>query len=187
MGKVIRLTWQLNLFLPCFGLSALYVLATTWPGPPARHHPTAVHKACPYMVMLPVRWWWAMVKFWTKTRCPPPLFLSSMLFIYSVQLIQVQDLKTFFQLLLFRDRTFASRSTSCLSAASRAPLRPCWLPAAYQGGRLLLLFPPSPPLGALIGGTSGAASTRSTLYQCPQTAVYKKGKFSLKKKNILTF
>ena len=44
---------KFNLLLPWYGI----VLANTRPCPPARHHYTAVHKACFYMVMLPVRWW----------------------------------------------------------------------------------------------------------------------------------
>ena len=44
-------------FAALLGLSALCtVLANTWPCQPARHHSTTVHKACPYMDMLPIRW-----------------------------------------------------------------------------------------------------------------------------------
>ena len=54
--------------LPCFGLSALYLLTNTWPCPPARHHSTAAHKALTYFnSWLSSQW-----------RCvaPCPLFLS---------------------------------------------------------------------------------------------------------------
>ena len=44
MGKVFRLTGELNLLLACFGLSALYFFTPD----PARCCPVA--QACPYMV-----------------------------------------------------------------------------------------------------------------------------------------
>ena len=49
MGKVDRLRNRMNLLLPCFGLWALYLPT---PDPARRHHSTAVHKACPYMVIV---------------------------------------------------------------------------------------------------------------------------------------
>ena len=80
--SVFRLTWQLNLFavLFYFGLSALYLPTNLLAGPTSLHRRT-VQPACPCMVMLPVRRW-KLVQFSTIRRCPPPLFLSSMLFIY---------------------------------------------------------------------------------------------------------
>ena len=44
--------WGFQSWEPSFGLSALYVLANTWPCPPARLHSIAVHKACLYMVIV---------------------------------------------------------------------------------------------------------------------------------------
>ena len=41
----------------CTVKHSMYVLANTWPCPPAQYHSTAVHKACPYMVILLVQWW----------------------------------------------------------------------------------------------------------------------------------
>ena len=44
-AKWIVFVIKLRLLLPCFGLTA-FVLANSWPCPPARHHSTAVHKTC---------------------------------------------------------------------------------------------------------------------------------------------
>ena len=64
-GFKIRARWatpsrhslQPNLLLPFFGTSALYVLATTWPSPPAWHRSTAVQAASPYIAKLQVLQW----------------------------------------------------------------------------------------------------------------------------------
>ena len=59
MGKeVLRPTFKMNLLLSCFSLSALYSTCQHLTMClPARHHSSAVHKACLYIVMLPVRGW----------------------------------------------------------------------------------------------------------------------------------
>ena len=51
MGNII----ELNLLLPCFGHSSLYVLANTLPCPPARYHSTAVYTQNVLTWLLPVR------------------------------------------------------------------------------------------------------------------------------------
>ena len=67
-AKWIVFIIELNFWLPCFWLSALY-LPTHLPRPAG---PASLHRrtqSCPYMVIL--------VQFSTKTCCPPPsLFLS---------------------------------------------------------------------------------------------------------------
>ena len=42
MGKVFRLSWELNLLLSCFGLSALGIYCNRWPSLPAWHLLTMV-------------------------------------------------------------------------------------------------------------------------------------------------
>ena len=44
------------------------LLSNTYPCPPAQHHSTAEHKACPYMVIVG--------SILNKGSLPPPLFLS---------------------------------------------------------------------------------------------------------------
>ena len=44
------------------------LLSNTWPCPPAQHHSTAEHKACPYMVIVG--------SILNEGSLPPPLFLS---------------------------------------------------------------------------------------------------------------
>ena len=71
MGKVDRLRNRVKLWLPCFGLSALYLPSSnTWPCPPARHHSTTVHNACPHMVIV------GSILNKDALASPPPLFLS---------------------------------------------------------------------------------------------------------------
>ena len=54
MGKVFRLTRQLNFCYPVFRSHCIYLPT---PDPARRPGITAAHKAFPYMVMLPARWW----------------------------------------------------------------------------------------------------------------------------------
>ena len=68
MGKMDRLRNRVEPFCcPVFGLSAIYeyVLAATPDSAVGRHHSTAEHETCPYMVI---------VGFSTKTRVLPPFF-----------------------------------------------------------------------------------------------------------------
>ena len=67
MGKVYRLRNRVEPFAALFWALG-NVLANTWPWQPALHHSTAVHKACPYMVIVG--------SILIKTRPAPPLFLS---------------------------------------------------------------------------------------------------------------
>ena len=71
MGKVdcLRTTVyiELNLLLPCFGLTALYLSTPDPARQPIASLYTAVHKACSYMVT---------VGSILKAEVPPPLFLS---------------------------------------------------------------------------------------------------------------
>ena len=70
LHTVQRYSMELNLLLPCSGLSALYTCHYTWPCPPARHHFTAVHKACPNMVIVG--------SILNEEALPPsPLFIST--------------------------------------------------------------------------------------------------------------
>ena len=69
------------------------IFVNTWPCPPAQHHSTAVHKACPYMVMLPgtsVRRW-RVGSILNKDALTPPLFLTRMLFIYGCKYIELDE------------------------------------------------------------------------------------------------
>ena len=65
-------TLEFNLLLSCFGLTALYVLANTWPWPPARHH--FMHRRIQSMSNLSIHghsWFNSQRK-----RVAPPPFLS---------------------------------------------------------------------------------------------------------------
>ena len=77
MGKVFRLTWELNLLLSCFGLTAFCAYNVT--GDPARR---------PGIRQL--RYWDSTVygigklgSTWQKTRRPPPFSHLAVLFIYA--------------------------------------------------------------------------------------------------------
>ena len=73
MGKVngLRNTVELNLLLPCFGLSAMYLPT---PDTARRHHFTAVLISCPYTIYMYGQSY--LVQFSKNMRCPLPLFLS---------------------------------------------------------------------------------------------------------------
>ena len=80
--SVFRLTSQLNLFAVLFWPLGI-VLACLQTCSPARHHSTGVQYSQHVLI-------WScslygggeLVQFSTITHCPPPLFLSGMLFIY---------------------------------------------------------------------------------------------------------
>ena len=72
MGKEFRLTWQLNLLLSCFGLSALYLPTQHDPaaGPASLHAPpytkhVLIWSCCLYGGV-------ELIQFSTKTRFPLP-------------------------------------------------------------------------------------------------------------------
>ena len=51
MGKEEHLCIGVEPFTALFWALGI-ILANTWPCPPARHHSTAIHKACPYIVLV---------------------------------------------------------------------------------------------------------------------------------------
>ena len=67
MSKVDRLRNRVEPFAALFWALGIN-LANTWPCPPARQNSTAVHKACPYMVIVG--------SILSEDALPPPLFLS---------------------------------------------------------------------------------------------------------------
>ena len=52
IGKVNRLRRSWIFCCPVLGFRHCTVLANTWPCPPAQHHCTVVHIACPYLVIV---------------------------------------------------------------------------------------------------------------------------------------
>ena len=81
MLKVDRLHNKVEPFAALFWALGIVYLAPD----PARRHSTAVHKACPSMVMLPVQWWWRVGLILKEDSCPLPLSYLDMLFIYGVE------------------------------------------------------------------------------------------------------
>ena len=75
MGKVDRRPNKVEPFVTLF-CALVIVLANTWPCPPVRHLSTALHKACPYMVIVG--------SILRVDALPPPLYLSRMLAIYDI-------------------------------------------------------------------------------------------------------
>ena len=58
----------------------MYLPCNIGPCPPIWHHSTAVHKVCPYMVILSVRWW-RVGSVLNEDALASPLFPICMLFI----------------------------------------------------------------------------------------------------------
>ena len=72
MGKVDRLPKKVEPFASLFWALGIVCTCQHLTLPPARHHSTIAHKACPYMVMLPVRCW-RVGSILNEDALPPPL------------------------------------------------------------------------------------------------------------------
>ena len=121
---------ELNLLLPCFGLSALFqlfVLANTWLCLKAHHHSTTVHKTCPNILVGSIL---------NEDASPPP-FLSRYVFcIYAL----ISPLSTLYPLSALSNIYFplstlhsplstlhSSLPTPNSHLQSPFPWYPCWL------------------------------------------------------------
>ena len=76
-GQSVSSYLRVEPFAALFWALGVVVLANTWPCPPARHHSIAVHKACPYMVIIG-----SILK---ENALPPSPFLS--IYVYNLSMI----------------------------------------------------------------------------------------------------
>ena len=92
MGKVFRLTWELNLLLSCFRLSALYLCIyfnRRWPRPPAWHSSTMVlARYCTQCTSMYCSG--KLDSTWQKTRRPHTFSHLAVLFIYAVDRVDTR-------------------------------------------------------------------------------------------------
>ena len=123
---------ELNLLLPCFGLSALFqlfVLANTWLCLKAQHHSTTVHKTCP--------------------NIPPPPFLSRYVFcIYAL----ISPLSTLYPLSALSNIYFPLSTLNSPLFTSHSPLTSSVTFSMIP----MLTLTPTHSLSAILGRTKFA-------------------------------
>ena len=135
MGKVFCLTWQLNLLLSCFGLSA---------APDPARRPASLHlctQVCSYVVMLPLQRW-RVGSILNEDDLPPSLLLSRLLFIVWFAVIWGQskplDNPDNIHVLIYRCKEMANNCGMCLSLDKKYQCGWCEVSATVIGHGFLL-------------------------------------------------